>query len=134
MKKYLDIVLKVVLSLICIMPVMGALHVFPAPTADMYGNPEAFSFVQLLMGGAAYINYMMAFVFLLSVVLLWIKRTALAALLILPITLNIVGFHLFLDSGLLNAGSIPADVLLLLNLYFLWQERARYASLLNPSK
>ena len=129
MKKYLTVFLKVVLSLLLIMPILGALHIFPAPTADMYTNPQAFAFVQLMMGSASYINYIMAIVFFVALVLVWTKRMALAALLISPIVVNIVAFHAFLDGGLLNKGSIPAVVFAVLNGYFLWEERASYAQL-----
>ena len=61
---------------------------------------------------------------------LWTRRTALAALLILPITVNVVGFHAFLDGGLLTAGAMLGNIMLLINAYFLWQQRRVYASLL----
>jgi acetyl-CoA synthetase len=72
----------------------------------------------------------MGLVFALALVCLWTKREALAAILILPITVNIVAFHLFLDGGLLTPGAVMADALLALNVYFLWQQRAEYRTLL----
>ena len=132
MKKIINIALKVLLSLIMLMPIIGALGVFPAPTADLYSNPKAFAFIEALMS-SGYINPIMAFVFALALISLWMKREALAAILILPITVNIVAFHLFLDSGLFTPGAIMGNVLLLLNAYFLWQNRATYASLLKKS-
>ncbi len=125
---FVSIVGKVLLTLLLISPILGVLGVFPAPTADMYGTPEAFQFIDILMK-SRYITIMEAVVFLISIICLWTKRTALAALLLLPITLNIVGFHAFLDSGLFTAGAIMGNVLLILNLAFLWQQRAQYRSL-----
>lgn len=133
MKKYINIVLKVLLSLLFIMPIMGALHVFPEPTADMYNTSQAYDFIKVLMGSATYINYIMALVFAASLVLVWTKRTALAMLLILPITVNILAFHMFLDGGLFTAGAVPAVIFFALNLYFMWQERSNYAQLLAGS-
>jgi len=133
MKKFADIFLKVVLSLIMVMPIVGALGVFPAPTADLYNNPRAFAFIEALMG-SGYINPIMGLVFAVALVSLWTKRVALAAALILPITVNIVAFHLFLDGGLLTPGAVMADVLLALNIYFLWQQRAEYSHLLSQRK
>lgn len=133
MKKIVDIVLKVLLSFLMIMPILGATGIFPAPTADMYANAESFAFITALMS-AWYITATMAVVFALALVALWTKRVALAALLILPLTVNIVGFHLFLDGGLFTPGSVMADVLLLLNGYFLYQQRAVYRTLLTPKK
>ncbi len=132
MKKLIPIACKVLLNLIIIMPIMGTLGVFPAPTADLYSNPKAFAFIDALMG-SGYINPIMGLVFTMALIALWTKREALAALLILPITVNIIAFHLFLDSGLLTPGAIMGDVLLLLNIFFLWQNRAKYASLCAKS-
>lgn len=119
---------KVLLSLLMITPILGTLGLFPAPTPDLYGSPEAFQFISLLMG-SGYVMWMSTVVYLLALFCLWTKRTALAALLLLPITLNIVGFHAFLDTGLFTAGAIMGNVFLLLNLAFLWQQRAQYATL-----
>ena len=119
---------KVLLSLLMVTPIFGTLGLFPAPTPDLYGSPEAFQFISLLMG-SGYVMWMSTVVYLLALFCLWTKRTALAALLLLPITLNIVGFHAFLDTGLFTAGAIMGNVFLLLNLAFLWQQRAQYATL-----
>lgn len=119
---------KIVLTLLLIMPIFGVLGIFPAPTPDLYQTPEAFQFIDLLMK-SRYIMIINAVVFIVSMVCLWTKRTALAALLLLPITVNIVAFHAFLDGGLHKSGAIMGNVFLLLNLAFLWQQRAQYRSL-----
>jgi hypothetical protein len=82
---------------------------------------------------ARYITVMMAVVFALALYFLWTKREALAALLILPVTLNIVGFHAFLDGGLFTSGAVMGDAIFVLNLYFLWQGRGELKQLLNRS-
>jgi hypothetical protein len=130
MKKYLDVFLKIVLSLLLLMPVVGALGVFPPPTADMYNSLEAFAFIEILMS-VKYINIIMALVCALALVLLWTGRSALAVLLILPITVNIVAFHAVLDGGLFTAGAVMGNILFLLNAYFLWTSREQYTSLLQ---
>ncbi len=133
MKKALNIFLKLLLTLILVMPILGVTGVFPAPTPEMYNTPEAYDFIAMLMAGK-YIMYLEAIVFALAVLCLWSKRVALAALLILPITVNIVGFHLFLDGGLFTPGAVMGNVLLLLNLYFLWQSKKEYSALLKGTK
>jgi hypothetical protein len=130
MRKWIDIVLKVLLSLILVMPILGLLGVFPPPTPDLYNTPQAFQFIETLEEGR-YISIMMAVVHVLALACLWTRRTALAALLILPITLNVVGFHLVLDGGLHKAGAIPGNIMLVMNAYFLWQHRREYAPLLT---
>ena len=118
MKKNIHIGLKVLLSLILLMPVLGTLGIFPEPTADLYNTAEAFDFI-VTLNSAWYIMYMMAAVHIIALIALWTRREALAALLILPITLNIMGFHAFLDGGLLTGGAVMGNVLFLLNAYFL---------------
>ncbi len=132
MKKAVRIALKVLLSFIMLMPIFGALGVFPAPTADLYNNPKSFAFIEALMG-SGYINPIMGLVFAMALISLWTKREALAAILILPITVNIIAFHLFLDGGLFTSGAIMGNALLLLNIYFLWQNRTAYAPLLKKN-
>lgn len=128
MKKTINIVLKVVLSLILVMPILGVLGVFPQPTADMYKTKESYDFIMALYS-SGYIMWTMGVVFALCLFLIIKNKMALVALLLLPITLNILGFHMFLDGGLFNAGSIMADVLFVLNLYFLYQNRDQYKAL-----
>jgi hypothetical protein len=119
---------KAVLTFVLIAPLLGVLGIFPPPTPDLYSTPQAFQFIDLLMK-SHYIPLIDSIVFLLAIVCLWTKRTALAALLLLPITINIVGFHAFLDGGLLKPGAIMGNILFLLNLAFLWQQRGQYRSL-----
>lgn len=133
MKKIINVILKALFSLLMLMPIMGALHLFPAPTANMYNNPQAFAFITMIMSSAWYINFIMAIVFALALVLFWTKRMALAVILVLPITVNIISFHLFLDGGLFTSGAIPAVIIFALNLYFVWQERRNYTQLLAKS-
>jgi hypothetical protein len=127
--KILNTILKVLLTLILVSPVMGLFQNMQ-PTAEMYNNPEAFAFIQIMMN-SGYLNYLILVVFLLSAVCLWTKRVALASLLILPITINIIGFHAFLDGGLSKPGAIMGNVLFLLNIYFLWQSREKIGVLLK---
>ena len=132
MKKALDIVLKVILSLILVTPILGLTGLFPPPTQDLYNTPEAFAFIQM-MGEGRYISIIMAVVHVVALVCLWTRRTGLAALLILPITVNVVAFHAFLDGGLLTAGAVLGNIMLLINAYFLWQHRREYAPLLTQT-
>ena len=43
MRKSVDIALKIVFSLILVLPILGLLGVFPPPTQDLYNTPEAAS-------------------------------------------------------------------------------------------
>ncbi len=127
--KILNIILKVLLTLILVAPVMGLFQNMQ-PTAEMYSTPEAFAFIQSMMS-SGYLNYAILVVFLTAAVCLWTRRVALASILILPITVNIIAFHALLDGGLFKAGAIMGNVLLLLNVYFLYQSRDRLKPLLK---
>lgn len=131
--KILNIILKVILCLILFSPILGVLGIFPPPTPDLYNTPEAFEFIMFTMENAWYIGTTISIVFAAALVLIIMKRTALAALLLLPITVNIISFHTFLDGGLLTGGAILANILALLNIYFLWQNRSQYKALWNKS-
>ena len=132
MKKWIDIVLKVVLSLILITPILGLTGLFPPPTRDLYNTDEAFAFIQMMTDGR-YISLIMAVVHIVALFCLWTRRTGLAALLVLPITVNVVAFHAFLDGGLLTPGAVLGNIMLLINAYFLWEHRREYAPLLTQT-
>lgn len=125
MKKIINIVLRILLSLLLVMPILGVLGVFPAPTRDLYQTQEAYDFI-ITLSNSGYIMWMMAAVFAICLILTLKNKMAAVALLLLPITLNIIGFHAFLDGGLLTSGSIMAVAFFLINLYFLWENRNRY--------
>ncbi len=129
MRNILHIIAKIILSLIAIMPVVGATGLLGQATRDLYNTDLAFSFIDMLMQ-VMYINYMMAAVLVVALIALWTKREALAALLMLPISVNVVAFHLFIDGGLFTGGAVLGNVMLLLNAYLLWRNRASYRSLL----
>ena len=131
--KILHSIAKVLLSLILILPSFGLFGIFPAPTRDLYATDQAFAFIQLIMQSANYIDYMMVAVLLVALASLWTKREALAALLITPITANVVVFHLFLDGGLFSVGSLPALIMLITNVYFLFKNKSEYMQLLRGS-
>lgn len=122
MKNIFHIGARVIFSLILVMPIFGVLGVFPDPTRNLYNTDEAFAFIQVL-SDSGFIMWMMAIVHVIALYALWTRREAVAALLVLPITLNVVGFHLVLDGGLFTAGAVMADVMLALNLYLLWKHQ-----------
>jgi hypothetical protein len=133
MKKITHVSLKVALSLIALMPVLGVLGVFPEPTRDLYGSDMAFAFIQALTQ-AKYVMFMVALIDIVAIIALWTKREVLAAVLLAPITANIIGFHAFLDGGLFAPGALVGDVMLIANAYLLWIYRESYASFLSPRR
>lgn len=135
MSRYIHVTLKVIMSLLLfmssVMPIMALFGKIPAPTRDLYTNDMAFAFIDTLMK-VRYINMLNSCIFGLSLVLFWMRREALAALLILPIVVNIVAFHWVLDGGPFTGGAVMGNVLTLLNIYFLWKNRQHYMTLFQP--
>ncbi len=128
--KTINTIIKVILSALLIMPIFGILGFFPEPTVEMYTNETAFQFIQILMT-SKYIMYMEAITFAVVLFSIWTRREALGALLLLPFTFNIVGFHAFLDGGPFTGGAVMGNVLLLINVYFVWTYRAQILPLLQ---
>lgn len=85
-------------------------------------SPEA---IELL--GDGYLMFMLKTLELVSGILLIIRRfVPLALLLLLPLVVNIVAFHLFIDPALLPMASL----LIIFEGYLLWTERDHYKPLL----
>lgn len=131
MKKYLHIVAKVLFSLILILPIVGATGALGEPTRDLYNKDQAYAFIQMLVD-VGYINYMMVVVHIIALIALWTKREALAGLLELPISLNVVGFHLVIDGGLFTSGAVLGNIMLILNLYLLCRNCEIIKPLIKP--
>jgi TctA family transporter len=134
--KYLNIFLKFVFSIMILLPVASLVGILLGydiqPKPEYYNNPEAYNFIKVLMD-SMYITVINAIIFTVGFILLWTKRVALASALILPITVNIVAFHAFLDGGLFTAGAVMGNIMFLLNIYFIWQERQSFKPLLSRS-
>jgi len=128
--KITNLILRIVLALILLMPIGGALGFFPEPTAEMYSTTESWEFIFALMQ-TGYMMPLISVCFALSAILLFTGHQALSALILLPLTVNVVAFHWFLDATPISAASSLAYVLLVLNLYLLWYNRQRYEGLLK---
>ena len=136
MHKYIYIVSKVIFSLIILVPVgslIGLMMGFDIePKPEYYHTPEAYLFIKILMD-AMYITVINAIVFVVGLVLLWTKRAALAAVLVFPVTVNVVAFHAFMDGGLLTSGALLGNIMFIINVYFFWHHREQYRQLLAKS-
>lgn len=132
MKKYLHIAAKIIFSLILLMPVLGTTGMLGEATRDLYNTDQAYAFIQALVD-VMYINYIMSVVHIIALIALWTKREALAALLVLPITVNVVAFHVWIDGGPFTNGAVLGNIMLLINGYLLWKNRKQYTSLLRPT-
>ena len=130
MKKYVPIAAGIVLGLLFIM----ASSMYLLKLAPMPKFPEG-SPIALFMGAfgpTGYMTFVKVFE-LLGGILVTIPRTRNLGLLVLgPIIINILAFHIFITGGegLLDP---MLDVIVLLALYLLWLERKAFAGLVNRS-
>ena len=131
--KIVNTIAKVIFGLIVALPIPGALGIFPPPTPDLYSTTQAYEFIVSIMS-VGYITTIMSVVCAITILLMITKRMAAAALLILPITVNVVAFHAWIDGGLFTGGAVLGNLMLVLNLYFLWQNCERYKELFEKSK
>ncbi len=60
------------------------------------------------------------------------RYVALAAVILTPVTLNFVLFHVFTDPYPITQRGSPAYIFFALNVYMLYSERVRYSAILKP--
>ena len=102
----------------------GFLHFIPEPKTAMPENAAA------LMGGMMKSGYMFPLIcstqLLCGVLLLLNLFVPLALVLLMPVLVNIIAFHVFLQP----AGIVPGAVFMLLELYLAWVYRKAYLPML----
>lgn len=125
--KIVRIVLRILLCLLLVTPVLGATGVFPAPTADLY-TESGWAFMSALMA-SGYIMPLLAALCAVAIVLTVMNKMALVAILIAPMTVNVIAFHAIVDTGLISPSASLGIPLLLINAFFLWDNRATYKNL-----
>ena len=76
--KILHSVCRVLLGLLCIVPILGTTGVFPAPTADLY-TPIGWAFMSALMA-SGYLMPLLGLTFFVVLACVILNRTALAAI------------------------------------------------------
>ena len=103
----------------------GFLNFIPQPTKPMPEGAVAFSGALMKTG---YMFQMIAGTQLLVGVLLLINRfVPLALVLIMPVLVNIIAFHIFLEPS----GWMPGVVLMAMELYLAWVYRDAYRPILK---
>ena len=120
-------IVRIVLGLLLLMPVAGSFGLFPEPTADLY-TPEGWNYMSALMQTGFMMPAIGVICLVCAILLLW-GKTALAAVLLAPFTVNVILFHLFLDASIVSAAAIPAYILVVSNAFLRWYERRKYVVL-----
>ncbi len=125
--KILRIVLRVLVCLLLLTPILGVTGVFPAPTAELY-TPAGWAFMSALLH-SGYVMPLIGILCAVAIVLFILGRTALAAILIAPLSVNVICFHAFVDTGLMSPSASLGIPLFLINAFFLWDHRKKYKAL-----
>ena len=122
---YLPIIARILMGLgFTVFGLNGFLHFMPQPKEPM---PEgAAAFVGALMKTGYLFPMVMGTQLVVGVLLLLNLFVPLALVLIMPILVNIIAFHLFLKPS----GIAPGAVLMLLELYLAWSYRKAYCPML----
>lgn len=128
MKKYPPIIAGLVLGLLFVMSAVVVLFNLVQAPPPPEGSPAAMFFAAF--GPTGYLTFVKIFE-LLGGILVAIPRTRNFGLLVLgPIILNILAFHIFVTGG--EGVFNPMIILIvLLALYLLWVERRKFTALLN---
>lgn len=119
--------MRVLLCLLLVTPILGTLGVFPAPTADLY-SPDGWAMMQALMN-STYMMPLLGLLCFVCLVLVIMNKTALAAVLLAPMTVNVMLFHAVVDDNIFKISSIMGWMLFILNVYFLWINWDKYKTL-----
>lgn len=99
------------------------LHYIPMPPM-----PEAATKLMMAFIESQWLMSLIAVIEIIAGILIIIPKTrALAALMIFPITVGIVFFHIFQDAS----GMIMGFVLLLINLWIIFENKEKYMPMIN---
>jgi uncharacterized membrane protein YphA (DoxX/SURF4 family) len=124
---YLTIAARILMGLgFTVFGLNGFLHFIPEPKTPMPEGAMAFAGALMKTG---YMFQLISGTQLIAGLLLVINRfVPLALVLLMPVLVNIIAFHLFLAPS----GTAPGVVLMLLELFLAWKYRAAYRPLLAP--
>ncbi len=129
MKRFVPIVLRLLLGIIFVATSgIGIFQLAPPPTDY---PPEALAFADALARSGYFMVELMAIQLVAGVALLLNLWTPLFLVVLAPVTVNILLFHIFLTPRLLFTVAAPGIVVFALNVGLLWIYRAHYRGLLT---
>ena len=129
MKRFVAPALRLLLGLFFVATsVAGMFQLMPAPTNY---PPAALAFAGALVGSGYMIVAVWTVQLVSGVALLLDRWTPLFLVILAPITVNIMLFHLFLTPRAMLSAGAPGIVVFLLNAALLWLYRGYYAGMLT---
>lgn len=129
MKKWLPHIASVVLGLLFLMAsVMFFLELGPKPT---FPEGSAIAHFFAALGPTGYLKFVKVFELVGGLLVLIPRLRNFGLLLLGPVIVNIVAFHIFLGGGFKDLLSPMLLITLVLSLYLLWDGRKKFAALLG---
>ena len=126
LSRYIPSVARILMGMLFLITGLnGFLHFLPQPSTMPEG---AAAFGAALMNTGYMFPLIMGTQMIVAVLLLVNRFVPLALVLIAPVVVNIIGFHVFLAP----AGIGPGVVALVLEIYLVWAYRNSYRSMLAP--
>lgn len=95
-------------------------------------TPEGFNLIEAIASSGYMFSVIGIFLLLCGIALITNRYVALAAVVLIPITLNFALFHVFLGLREFSLREFISYVPLILNLYIIYIERGKYTTLLKP--
>ena len=124
-RRYLPAIARILMGLgFFVFGLNGFLHFIPNPKTPMPEGVVAFN--EAMMKTGYLFQLVMGTQLLVGVLLLLNRFVPLALVLIMPVLVNIIAFHIFLQP----AGLLPGAVLMVFELYLAWAYRSHYRSVL----
>jgi uncharacterized membrane protein YphA (DoxX/SURF4 family) len=125
--RYVFAAVRILMGLgFCVFGLNGFFHFIPEPKTAMPEGAKAFAGALFQTG---YMFQLISGTQLVSGLLLLLNRfVPLALILLMPVLVNIIAFHLFLQP----AGFAPGAVLMAFELFLAWGYRAAYCPILTP--
>ena len=129
MKKWLPIVAGILLGLLFVMSAVTVLFNLVKMPPPPEGTPAAMFFGAF--GPTGYLTFVKIFELVGGLIVMIPRLRNFGLLLLGPVIVNIVAFHIFIDGGFKDLLNPMILVMLVLALYLLWVGRRNFASLLN---
>jgi putative oxidoreductase len=129
MKKILPLIASVLLGLLFIAAAIMALFNLVEAPPPPEGSPMALFFGAF--GPTGYITFVKVLELVGGVVVMIPRLRNFGLLILGPIVVNIIAFHLFVGGGVKDFANPMLIMTVVLSLYLFWVERKRFARLLN---
>ena len=131
--KYVSLVASILLGLCFLMASVPVLFNIPMPRPDAVPSPAAEHFMKAF-GPTGYVKFVKTFEFAGALLVMVPRLRNLGLLLLGPVIVNIIGFHLLIDypRNLLDPMHIVMiSIIVVCALYLVWDARRKFSALVS---